>query len=283
MSNLRYFSGASHYSIVEGLARSMLEHLGSKDPLCQERIEFKENFINDLVVRLGDANLKIGLLQTAQKKYEEETKKYPYLSEEIALEYNLLDDALQTSLLGVAEILREFRIRLRRKIPRKIHLFTKPDDLSIMDKVIQERYIQSRSFLFPELDDVKSNGGVQDSYFHNVADRLYKIGTPILAFRNKVLAHKYDKDRFVIHLSAKEYCEIRDALVNTLDAIAIVGTFLPNDWTMTRSEKAFIRTDKWLVEGLIDAAISTQKIIFPLCPKDNRKKVQSPTNLIDSK
>lgn len=283
MRNLRYFSGASDYSIVEEQARFMLNYFSSKDSFLQKRIEFKEKFINDLVVRLGDANLKIGLLLTAQKKYEQEKKKYSHLSEEIALEYNLLDDALQTNLLNVTEILKEFCIRLRRKIPRKIHLFIKPYDLSIMDKVDPETYTQARSFLFPKLDDFKNNGKVQDSYFRDVANLLTSIGGPIIKFRNKVLAHKYDKDRFVIHLSAKKYCEIRDALMKTLDAIAIVGTFLPNDWGMTRSQEAFIRTDKWLVEGLMAAAISTHKMTFPLCPKDSRKKVQFPVNPIDSK
>lgn len=283
MSNLRYFSGASDYSIIEREARFMLKYFGSKDLLCQERIEFKENFINDLVLRLRDANLKIGLLLTAQKKYEEEKKKYTYLAEEIPLEYHLLDDALQTSLLSVAEILNEFRIRLLRKIPSKIHLFTKPNDLSIINKVAQQTYIHSRSFLFPQLDDLISNGEVQDSYFHYVAKRLRSIGDPLRKFRNKVLAHKYDKDRFFIHLSAKKYCEIRDALMETLDAIAIVATFLPNDWTpMTRSPESFIRTDKWLVEGLIAAAIPIHKM-YPLCPKDSAKKVQCPANPIDSR
>lgn len=282
MSNLRYFSGASNYFIVEGEARFILKYLGSKDPLFQERIEFKENFINDLVIRLGDANLKIALLLTAQKKYEEEKKKYTYLAEEISLEYHLLDDALETNLLNVAEILNQFCIRLRRKIPRKIHLFTKPNDLSIISKVAQKIYIHSRSFLFPKLDDLTSNGEVQNSYFHDVANRLQSIGDPVLKFRNKVLAHKYDKERDLIHLSIKKYSEIRDALMKTLDVIAIVGTFLPNDWTMTRSRESYIRTDKWLVEGLIAAAIPIHKM-YPLCSKDNGKKVQSPVNAINSK
>lgn len=282
MSNLRYFSGASRYCIIEGEARFILKYLGSKDPLFQERIEFKENFINDLVVRLGDANLKIGLLLTAQKKYEEEKKKYTYLAEEISLEYHLLDDALETNLLNVAEILNQFCIRLRKKIPRKIHLFTKPNDLSIINKVPQKTYIHSRSFLFPKLNDLTSNGEVQDNYFHDVANRLQSIGDPVRKFRNKVLAHKYDKHRFLVHLSAKKYCEIRDALMETLDAVAIVGTFLPNDWTMTRSPEVFMRTDKWLVEGLIAAAIPIDKM-YPLCFKDSAKKVQCAANPIDSK
>lgn len=281
MSNLRHFSGARDYRIIEREARFRLKYFGSKDPLCQERIEFKENFVNDLVVRLGDANLKIGLLLTAQKKYEEEKKKYTYLAEEISLEYHLLDDALETNLLNVAEILNQFCIRLRRKIPRKIHLFTKPNDLSIINKIAQQTYIQSRSFLFPKVDDLTSNEDIQVTYFHDIAKRLHALGTPIGKFRNKVLAHKYDEDRFLVHLSAKKYCEIRDALMETLDAVAIVGTFLPNDWTMTRSREPFLRTDKWLVEGLIAAAIPIDKM-YPLCPKDSAKKVQCPANPTDS-
>lgn len=286
MSDQIYFSGATYYSILEGEAEFTLKYFGSKDLLFKERIEFKENLINDLVVRLADANLKIKLMLTAKEKHHEEKRKYRYLLEEIALECSILDDALHTNLLEVAEILSEFLTRLRTKIPAKGHLFTKSKKaLSTIDKVNQETYIQFRSFLFPKLDNHKSSGKVKHSYFHDVADRLHAIGIPLLTFRNKVLAHKYDKDRFVTHLSLEHYCEIRNALINTLDAIAIVGTFLPNDWTMTRSSKAILRTDKWLVEGLIAAAISIHKygFIHPPYFKDSVKTVQCPDNPIDSK
>lgn len=286
MSDQIYFSGASYYSILEGESQFTLKYFGSNDPLFQERIEFKQNLINDLVVRLADANLKIKLLLTAKEKHHEEKRKYRYVSEEIALECSILDDALHTNLLEMAEILVEFLNRLRTNIPAKGHLFRKSKkSLAMSDKVDQKTYIQFRSFLFPKLDDAKRGGKVKHSYFHDVADRLHAIGIPVLTFRDKVLAHKYDKDRFVTHLSLEQYCEIRDALINTLDAIAIVGTFLPNDWTMTRSSKAILRTDKWLVEGLIDAAISIHRygIIHPPYFKDSVKTVQCPNNPIDSK
>lgn len=121
MSNQKYFSGASHYFILEGEARFKLKHFGSKDPLYQERIEFKENLINDLVVRVADADLKIKLLLAAKEKYEEEKRKYQ--SAEEALECSLLDDALQTNLLEIAEILAEFLNRLRKKIPAQGHFY----------------------------------------------------------------------------------------------------------------------------------------------------------------
>ena len=59
MNHQKYFLGASDYFILEGEARFILEHFGSEDRLFQERIEFKENLINDLVVRIADADLKI--------------------------------------------------------------------------------------------------------------------------------------------------------------------------------------------------------------------------------
>lgn len=286
MNDQGYFSGASYYFSGEGEARFTLKYFGSNDPLFQERIKFKENFINDLVVRLADANLKIKLILTAKEKHYEEKRKYRYLLEEIALECSILDDALHTNLLEVAEILVELLNRLRTKIASKAHLFRKSrKSLSMINKVDQKTYMQARSFLFPKLDDIKNEGKVKNSYFYDVADRLRKIGIPILTFRNKVLAHKYDKDRFTTHLSFTQYCEITSMLKDTLDAIGIVGAFFPNDWTMTRSPKAIVRTNKWLEEGLIDAAISIHRygIIHPPYFKDNKKTVQDPFNTINSK
>lgn len=273
MSNGRYFSGASHYFILEGEARFMLEHFGSQDPLSQERIEFKENLINDLVVRVADADLKINLLLETKEKYEEEKRKY--LSAEGCLESSLLDDALQTNLLEVAEILAEFLNRLRTKIPAQGHLFRKSKkNLSATGRVCQETYARSRSFLFSEVDDSKSNGKVKDSHFHALADRLQAIGDPILKFRDKVLAHKYDEERFVTRLSFKQYCEIREAFKSTLNAVAIVGALSSNDWSMTRSPLEITRTVKWLTEGVMAAT-------FPLRSPQNFRKglktVQSPT------
>jgi hypothetical protein len=74
MNTSKLFPGSSHYFILEGESRFILEHFGSEDPLFQERIEFKENLINDLVVRVADADLKIKLLLTAKEKYEEEKR-----------------------------------------------------------------------------------------------------------------------------------------------------------------------------------------------------------------
>ena len=80
MNGSKFFPGSSHYFILEGESRFILEHFGSEDPLFQERIEFKENLINDLVVRVADADLKIKLLLTAKEKYEEEKRKYSCLN-----------------------------------------------------------------------------------------------------------------------------------------------------------------------------------------------------------
>lgn len=234
MSHGKHFPGASYYCILEGDSRFLLEHLGSSDPLFKQRIEFKENLINDLVARVADADLKINLLLEIKEIHHEEKRKY--LSAEESLESSLLDDAIQTNVLEIAEILDEFLNRLRTTIPASCHLFRKSTKiLGTTSEVFQKTYILSRSFLFPEVDDAKSNGKVKDSYFHSIADRLKAIGEPILTFRNKVLAHKYDKDRFYTHLSFEEYRKIRDAFKSTLDAVAIVGTLSSNDWFMTRS------------------------------------------------
>lgn len=282
MGTQKCFSGASHYFIQEGEARFILKYFGSEDPLFQERIEFKEILINDLVVRIADADLKIKLLLVAKEKYEEEKRKY--LSAEVALECSLLDDALQTSLLEVAEILTEFLHRLRTKIPASGHLFRKSKKcLLTMDTLAQETYAQSRSFLFPELDDATSNGKVKASHFHSVADRLQETGNSILKFRNKVLAHKYDDERFVTHLSFEQYCEIKEVFSSILDAVAMVGTLSYNDWSMTRSPIEIPRTAKWLNEGLMAAAcpIRWNMGIEPRYVKHGMKTVQSPNKPTD--
>ncbi len=254
MSSKKHFSGASHYFILEGEARFILEHLGSEDPLFGERIEFKENLLNDLVVRVADADLKINLLLEIKEKYEEEKRKY--LSAEGSLECSLLDDAIKTNVLEMAEMLAEFLNRLRKKITAHCHLFRKSKKiLATTNEHIQETYVQSRAFLFPsEADHINSNGKVKDSYFHSIADRLQTIGDPILKFRDRVLAHKYDQDRFITQLSFEQYCEIIEAFRGTLDAVAVVGTLSANDWCMTRSPIEIERTIKWLTEGLMAAA-----------------------------
>jgi len=282
MSNQKYFSGASHYFILEGEARFILEHFGSDDPLFQERIEFKENLINDLVVRVADADLKIKLLMKAKETYEEEKRKY--LSAEGSLECSIIEDALQTSLLEIAEILAEFCNRLRTTIPARGHLFRKSKKYLItISTECQETYVQSRSFLFPELDDAKNNGKVKDSYFHAVANRLEITGYSILKFRNKVLAHKYDKERFVTQLSFEQYSEIIGTLFKTLNAIAIVGTLLINDWSKTRSPTEIPRTAQWLNEGLMGAAcpIRWNMGVEPRYVKHGMKTVQSPNKPTD--
>lgn len=218
----------------------------------------------------------------AKEKYEEEKRKY--LSAEVALECSLLDDALQTSLLEIAEILTEFLNRLRTKIPAQGHLFRKTKkNLSKMDRGSQDAYIQFRSFLFPELADAKSNGKVKDSCFHTVANRLQITGDSILKFRDKVLAHKYDEKRFVTHLSFKQYCEIKEALSSTLDAVAIVGTLSCNDWSMTRSPIEIPRTAKWLNKGLMAAAcpIRWNMGVEPRYVKHGMKTVQTPNKPTD--
>lgn len=276
------FPGASHYFIVEGENRFMLEHFGSEDPLFQDRIEFKENLINDLVVRVADADLKIKLLLAAKEKYDEEKRKY--LSAEAALECSLLDDALQTNLLEIAEILAEFLNRLRTKIPAQGRLFRRSNKtLSKMDRGGQDAYVRSRSFLFPDLDEATSNGKVKDSCFHALANRLQTIGDSILKFRDKVLAHKYDEERFITRLSFQQYCETKEALSSTLDAVAIVGTLSCNDWSMTRSPIEIPRTAQWLNEGLRAAAcpIRWNMGIEPFYVKHGMKTVQCPNNPTD--
>lgn len=259
MSNKISFPGPSHYFILEGGAPSMLGNYDSEDSLFQERVEFKENLINDLVVRLIAADLKISLMLEAKEKYEEEKRKY--LSGEVSLACSLVEDAIERNLLEVAEVLAEFCSRLRTKIPAKGHLFKKSNEnLSMMNKANREIYAEARSFLFPKLDDLTSNGEVDDSYFHDVANRLHSIGDPIRKFRNKVLAHKYDKKRFDTHLSFEQYSEIKRNFMDILNAIAIVASFRPNDVSMRIVSPLEIkRTAKWLTEGLLATAVPTHR------------------------
>lgn len=250
MSDQKYFSGASEYFILEGEARFMLEHLGTADLLAHERIHFKENLLNDLVVRIADADLKINLLSQAMEKYE--AGKREILSAEVSIEFSLLDDSLQTNLLEVAELLAQFLIRLRQKIPAHAHLFRKQKKaLYATEETIQQAYNQSRAFLFPDLQESNNKGKVTVIHFYRLADRLELVANPILDFRDKVIAHKYDEDRFSTRLSFEQYSEIKKYFKTILDAVAIVGTLSFNDWCMTRTNIEIERVTTWLNEGLI--------------------------------
>lgn len=254
MSKKIDFPGAAHYFILQGKTAFMVDP-NAKDSLFHERSAFKENVINDLAVRLQNADHKINLILTAKEKYEEEKRKY--LSAKVSLECSILEDALTMNLLEVAEILAEFVNRLRTKIPAQGHLFKTSKKIQcMMDKVDKETYTQARSFLFPKLDGIKNNGKVHQNHFHEIANRLEKIGKPIETFRNKVLAHKYDKERFDVQLSFEQYSEIKMAFMNKLNAIAIVGSFFSNDVFMRTGSPAEIeRTAKWLTEGLLATAV----------------------------
>lgn len=253
MNDRKHFTLVKHYFIIEGEARLIDECCNSDDELFKERIEFKEKLINDISVRLADADLKISLILTAQEKYQEEQNKY--LLGALSLEYTILTDVLHTSLLEVAEILAEFLDRLKTKIPARGHLFKKSKKiLATMDKDDQEIYTKARLFLFPELDDIKSNGKVNSAYFHEIADRLREKAKPILIFRDKVLAHKYDKERFVTRLLFKQYCEIREVFKNILNAVSIVGAFICDDRSKRHSAIEIERTANWLIKGLLASA-----------------------------
>lgn len=255
MKEQQYFPGSSEYFILEGEARFNLEHFGSEDPIADERINFKETVLNELVVRIADAELKINLLLQAKKHYE--LAKREILSAEVSLECSLLEDALQKNLLEVAELIAEFIMKLRKSIPSNYSpLFKRTKKVFLtMGEEFKEEYNRCRSFLFPLLNEQESNGSINHLHFHDVAKRLELKATPLLKYRDKVLAHKYDEDRFLTHLSLEQYCEINNAFKKILDATAIVGTFSYNDWCKTRSEIELARANKWLQTGLLASAV----------------------------
>lgn len=254
MPEQQYFSGSSKYFILESEARFNLECFGSEDPLAKERIDFKEDVLNELVVRMADADLQIGLLLGAKERYE--LAKREIFSAEVSLECSMLNDALQKNLLEVAELIAEFLMRLRKSIPsRHSPLFKKSNKaLLIIDEGLRSEYLRLRTFLFPLLNEQDSKNSIDHSHFQSVAKRLELKAKPLLQFRDKVLAHKYDRERFLMRFSLEQYCEIKNEFKEILDAIAIVGTLSFNDWCKTRVDVEVDRTGKWLLDGLIASA-----------------------------
>ena len=173
-------------------------------------------------------------------------------SESISLESDLLEDALQANLLEVAELVAEFIIRLRKSIPGTHgHLFRRSKNtLGDSEESGIRDYEQSRAFLFPHLDEKLSNGSVPVDGFKAVAERLEAKAQALLKFRDKILAHKYDRERFAVAFSYEQYSEIRLEFRRILDAVAMVGAVSFNDWSQTQGNKEIDRATKWLLDGL---------------------------------
>jgi hypothetical protein len=257
MPKQHFFQGAGEYAYIEGKARATLQVQGSNDSRALERILFKEKEINDIVLRLTIADLKIDLLFHVIDRHNLYMSEIS--SENISLESDLLEDALQANLLEVAELVAEFIFRLRGPIPGTYgHLF-RQDKNALGDSEENEirDYEQSRAFLFPHLDEKSSNGRVSRDRFNAVAERLETKAQALHKFRNKRLAHKFDKKRFAVALSYEQYSEIRLELRRVLDAVAMVGVFSSNDWSQTQGKKEIDRATKWLLDGLI-ASVGVQ-------------------------
>jgi len=66
------------------------------------------------------------------------------------------------------------------------------------------------------------------------------------ASRDKVIAHKYDPERFDIIFTYEEFLEIYKFVVQVLDDISIVTTSKANDWPFKKVDL----TKEWLLKGL---------------------------------
>jgi hypothetical protein len=257
MNQKRYFSGARHYWIIEGEARFLLEEGLNRDPLAKQRIDFKEQSLSEIMVRLADADLKIQIALQAQEKYEK--VKEAIFSAEVSLESSLVADVIAKNLLEVAEVISELLLRLRKSIPAtRCPLFKIPKKiLKQTGQEFKDIYAQSRAFLFPALDE-RGDEKLQDSHFQALADRLEKLSEPIEAFRDKVIAHKYDPKRFETHLGFDQYCEIMTEFKFVLSALSIVGALFFDGWPKTCTETEIARVSEWLSKGLVSTAVHTR-------------------------
>jgi hypothetical protein len=266
MTKRRYFSGAAHYFLGEYEERFVLQERGSKDPLAMQRLELKEA-LNEIMTRLSDADLKIRILLSAREQYE--AAKVVIGLAEASLEDSFVSDAIAKNLLEVAEVLSELLSRLRGRIPSTwCRLFKRPQKLlKREEQAFRDRYEQARHILFPVVEG-QVEEEIRHGHFCTLADRLEKNSEQLEAFRDKVIAHKYDPKRFVTHFSIDQYFATMEEVQSVLASLYIVGALAYDGWPRTRSEMEVNRASKWLIDGLVATAVHTRGL--PPC-EDNKK------------
>lgn len=243
MISKKYFPSAIYYICPEN--EDYLESLEGS-----EIIKFRESVLNELVVRIERSHHKIQLLWVVLAQHHHNKNKI--LCGNITLEEEIIIDALLKNILEISEVTKNFYIAIKSTIPAQFGaLFKRIGKNKLKDRFDDEfikYYNKSRVFLFPSLSNEVS---VKDQDFSNLSKRLENNAKKLLNYRDKIIAHQYDEDRFEVSFTYEEYLNIHTDLVQILNAISIVTTFRDNNW---KQEESFVgrsyQAKKWLVNGL---------------------------------
>lgn len=252
----RNFSGAMRYYLLEGEARLLLESGQSNDRLLEKRIEFREQILNELVYRVGHAHCKIQLMMRELDKYYH--NKLTWQDGTVSLEAEILEDAIAQNLLEISELVKQFGKLFRTKIRNNfafLFMLTSKNNLKIIhdyDEAQTLQYRLARSWLFPSLEYNQEK--IPESSYMDLAKRLEEKADKLIAFRDKVIAHKFDEKRFKTVLTYQEYLDVYEDKISFLGAISIVATLRANDWSfLEHFNKSSRRARDWLHNGLTDS------------------------------
>lgn len=258
----KYFSGAQDYLICEDEYREEAEYLKELDPLVYKRIEFRREFLNPIVCRIGDAHSKINLgwfaLIEYNKKLECDKKQGEFSSGKVTLEVQLVGDIINSNLLKMALVIEELYIGFNKSIhPQFGQLFRRisKDKLkNIIDN--EQNYSAMRLLLFE--NEEKNQINVTCEKFSLLSKKVEVVAEKIKDFRDKVIAHSNDKKRFKTHLAYEEYLLIHDDVVKYLNAISVVATFRHNDWAFIEKFDQSSKAKNWLIGGLIASIMESK-------------------------
>jgi hypothetical protein len=253
------FSSAQEYWLLEDEMRFELEERLLLDPLAEKRILFREIILNEQVFRTGRAHYKIMLIIDCLEKFNSIEDKR--ITGRVTFEEELCKDIIEANLLELAEVAKIIRKLFYSKISNYGELCRRINreklKIILTEKELED-YSNSRAFLFPKMATEKVN--VPDAMFIELANELNIESDKLIAFRDKVIAHKRDPDRFKIRLTFQEYFDLFQVLKKYLDAISIVATHKYNDWSILEQEdQESMRIKNWICNGLMNSLDSLKR------------------------
>lgn len=248
---MKYFQGARYYFILEEEERLKLISKKNRDALAFDRLNFKI-YMNEIFFRIAEADFFVTICFQALKKFQKQKQKL--FSAEETLESIFVNNSLEKYLINIAEIIDSFCKFLRTWIPSQYNsLFRKlgKRKLSQVEENIVDKYQDCFNLLFPKFNIQRT---LSDDHFHSLADRLDEILVPLKAFRDRVLAHPYDKKRHETFFSYQQYSDIITEIKKLLRAVSIVSTLklIDNDWEVYK-DKQIYRFGNWLDQGLSES------------------------------
>lgn len=248
MDKNKFFSGATHFFLLD--ARRPEVEVGLYTcPDVEERMDFTE-YLNVIVYRVSNAYDKIVLVLEVLEEYENNSKQSQNAVASLTLQ--LIEDMVESNLLEMAQILNEFSGAINTKVHGQYgQLFRRigKDKLKEFFTSEQiEQYINTRKILFPL--SRKDNANVTCEDMAALRGVISEKVSKLVAFRDRVIAHKSDLARFNTHLSYEDFFKIYEEMRKVFDAIAIVGSLKENDCYSCENEEEKNQTRQWLRQGL---------------------------------